>query len=74
MVWGGFVLLILSIGITFYTSHRKVWVWVSAGNPRQEIHIAAKTNKNSLAFEREFDHLWKRLQNEFRVAQGKTRT
>jgi cytochrome c biogenesis protein len=74
VVWGGFVLLILSIGITFYTSHRKVWVWVSAGNPRQEIHIAAKTNKNSLAFEREFDHLWKRLQNEFRGAQGKTRT
>jgi len=69
----GFVLLLVSIGFTFYTSHRKLWVWVSARNPRKEIHIAAKTNKNSLAFEREFDHLLKRLQDELQVKQGETR-
>jgi len=73
LVLTGFVLLLVSIGFTFYTSHRKLWVWVSARNPRKEIHIAAKTNKNSLAFEREFDHLLKRLQDELQVKQGETR-
>lgn len=71
VVWGGFVLLTLSVGITFYTSHRKIWVWVADGNPRRKIQIAAKTNKNSLAFDREFDHLWERLQAEIRGEQGK---
>jgi cytochrome c biogenesis protein len=70
LVLTGFVLMVVSIGVTFYTSHRKIWVWVSARNPRKEIHIAAKTNKNSLAFEREFDHLLKRLQGELQVKQG----
>jgi cytochrome c biogenesis protein len=74
VVYGGFVLLTLTVGITFYTSHRKVWVWVSEGNPRKKIQIAAKTNKNSLAFDREFDHLWEHLQAELRVEKGKTRT
>lgn len=69
----GFVMMLVSIGITFYTSHRKIWVWVSTRNPRKEIHIAAKTNKNSLAFEREFDHLLKHLQDEFQVKSGEIR-
>ncbi len=67
LVLTGFVLLLVSIGVTFYTSHRKVWVWVAARKQRAEIHIAAKTNKNSLAFEREFDHLLKRLQDGLQV-------
>jgi cytochrome c biogenesis protein len=71
VVWIGFVLLLASIGLTFYTSHRKIWVWAAARNPQRLLHIAAKTNKNSLAFEREFDQLLKQLKKELQVEKRK---
>jgi cytochrome c biogenesis protein len=71
VVWAGFVLLLASIGLTFYTSHRKVWVWAAARNPHRVLHLAAKTNKNSLAFEREFHHLLKLLKDALQVDKRK---
>ncbi|HAA01782.1 MAG TPA: hypothetical protein DCE18_00250 [Syntrophobacteraceae bacterium] len=74
VVWSGFVLLTLTIGVTFYSSHRKLWVRITDGSHRRKVQIAAKTNKNSLAFDREFDHLWERLQTEVQVGKGKKGT
>jgi cytochrome c biogenesis protein len=71
VVWSGFVLLLISIGLTFYTSHRKVWVWAAARNPQRVLHVAARTNKNSLGFEREFEQLVKHLNDELQVTKRK---
>jgi cytochrome c biogenesis protein len=67
VVYIGFSLLLLGAGVTFYTSHRKVWVWAAAREPRNVLHLAARTNKNSLAFDRDFDRLRDRLLEELQA-------
>jgi cytochrome c biogenesis protein len=66
-VYIGFIVMLTGIGMTFYTSHRKLWVWASpskSGKHATTVFIAGKTNKNSLAFEEEFNHLCARLQSD----------
>ena len=66
-VYIGFIVMLTGIGMTFYTSHRKLWVWASpskSGKNTTTVFIAGKTNKNSLAFEQEFNHLCARLQSD----------
>lgn len=63
----GFTTLLIGMGMTFYSSHRKLWVWVEAGNPATRIVLAGRSNKNSLAFENEFNHLCEQLQQELRA-------
>ena len=66
-VYLGFTVMLLGIGMTFYTSHRKIWVWASpdqAGKASTTLLIAGKTNKNSLAFEQEFNQLCARLEGQ----------
>lgn len=60
----GFVTLLMGMGMSFYSSHRKLWVWVEGGNPTTRIVLAGRSNKNSLAFENEFNHLCERLRQE----------
>jgi cytochrome c biogenesis protein len=63
-VYIGFTAMLIGIAMTFYTSHRKLWVWASPGKKGQnstKVIIAGKTNKNSLAFEQEFNQLCARL-------------
>jgi cytochrome c biogenesis protein len=67
VVWFGFIAMVLGIAATYYTSHRKLWVWASIGNPSTKVIIAGKVNKNSLAFEREFEHVCERLRTELRA-------
>jgi cytochrome c biogenesis protein len=72
VVLTGFVLLLVTLGLTFYSSHRRVWIWAEPRNPRHVLHIAARTNKHSLAFEREFQALLQRLREELRTGKGST--
>jgi len=63
-VYFGFTVMVLGIAMTFYTSHRKLWVWASTGKKGEnstKVFIAGRTNKNSLAFEQEFNRLCARL-------------
>jgi cytochrome c biogenesis protein len=63
-VYIGFTAMLMGIAMTFYTSHRKLWVWASAGKKggnSTTVFIAGRTNKNSLAFEEEFNRLCARL-------------
>jgi cytochrome c biogenesis protein len=66
-VYIGFTVMLLGIGMTFYTSHRKIWVWAASsktGKAATTLFIAGKTNKNSLAFEQEFNRLCARLEGQ----------
>ena len=64
-VYLGFTIMLLGIGMTFYTSHRKIWVWAAPGRPGEAsttLLLAGRANKNSLAFEEEFNRLCARLE------------
>ena len=68
-VYIGFIVMLTGIGMTFYTSHRKLWVWASPSRSDKSattVFIAGRTNKNSLAFEEEFTHLCARLENDLK--------
>ncbi len=69
IVWFGFVAMLVGIGLTFYTSHRKLWIWAEPASEEKEwgkVVIAGRTNKNPLAFEQDFNHLCERLQEELK--------
>jgi cytochrome c biogenesis protein len=70
-VYIGFTAMLMGIGMTFYTSHRKLWVWASPGKRENStaVFMAGKTNKNSLAFEQEFNRLCARLQDDLNPKQ-----
>ncbi|MCK8604314.1 cytochrome c biogenesis protein ResB [Desulfoferrobacter suflitae] len=69
VVYTGFMAMLVGIGMTFYTSHRKLWVWADTANPGKNstrILMAGKTSKNPVAFEREFNELRERLENDLK--------
>ncbi|SHF52651.1 cytochrome c biogenesis protein [Desulfacinum infernum DSM 9756] len=57
----GFILLLAGLLTTFYTQHRKIFIWAQATNPGTTLILAARSSKKSLAFEREFQHLCERI-------------
>lgn len=62
----GFTLMVVGIGLTFYTSHRKLWVHAERGSGtdgRSKIVIAGRTSKNTSGFEDEFEELCRHLQS-----------
>jgi cytochrome c biogenesis protein len=67
LVWLGFVAMLTGIGLTFYSSHRKLWIWsepTPEGKNSGKVLLAGRTNKNSLAFEQDFAQLCEQLHDE----------
>lgn len=57
-VWVGCILMILGILVTFYTSHRKVWVRLTpTGQARTRVEIAGGANRNRLGLKRSMEKL-----------------
>jgi cytochrome c biogenesis protein len=63
IVIGGFVLLLVGLTATFYTSHRKIWLWMGPAEAGGKVLVAGRSSKNSLAFEQEFHHFCERLRS-----------
>jgi len=67
VVYTGFIVMMLGIGMTFYSSHRKLWIWAGSaksGSSKTRIVLAGRSNKNPLAFEKDFQRLCERLRND----------
>ncbi|MGO9021783.1 MAG: cytochrome c biogenesis protein ResB [Syntrophobacteraceae bacterium] len=65
LVWAGFTLMTLAIGLTFYSSHRKLWVCIEPdkkGN-KSIVTLAGRTSRNAQAFEEQFEALRASLEN-----------
>jgi cytochrome c biogenesis protein len=75
LVWLGFAAMLVGIGLTYYVSHRKIWVWAAAdaGQGATRIIIAGRTNRNEISFEQEFNRLCDRLQAELGQKGGGSR-
>jgi cytochrome c biogenesis protein len=63
VVWLGCILLIGGIYVAFFTSHRRIWLRVEEKDGEFKAVLAGSTNKNQIAFSREFETLFKTLRS-----------
>jgi cytochrome c biogenesis protein len=61
VVWVGFVGMILGFMVTFFTSHRRIWVRISKDEDMVRISTAGNANKNPIGLNREIGRLVKEL-------------
>ncbi len=65
LVWAGFTLMTLAIGLTFYSSHRKLWVCIEPDKKKNKtiVTLAGRASRNAQAFEEKFEALCAGLEN-----------
>lgn len=64
-VWTGFICMTLAIGLTFYSSHRKLWVCIEPGKEgKSVVAVAGRASRNAQIFEEKFELLRTRLEDE----------
>jgi cytochrome c biogenesis protein len=63
LVWAGFVTIIIGLFITFFLSHRMIWVRVSRDRKTTNIALAGMSSKNAVGLEREIGKLLTHLQS-----------
>ena len=61
LVWTGFFLIMIGLFVTFFTSHRSVWIQVAGTKRGVNVRVAGRANKNPVGLERELDQLASRL-------------
>lgn len=57
LVWIGFVAIMVGLFVTFFLSHRSIWIRLSQDKNGAQIAVAGTSNKNTVALERELDKL-----------------
>ncbi len=62
VVWIGSALLVMGLCIMLYVSHRKVWLVVEPQDKGVRLRVAGLSNRNAMAFEREFNELLRELE------------
>jgi cytochrome c biogenesis protein len=61
LVWLGCFIMVAGFFVTFFTSHRKIWVRISKFRKEARISVAGRTSKNPFALEKELDLLTEQL-------------
>ncbi|MGD8227412.1 MAG: cytochrome c biogenesis protein ResB, partial [Desulfobacteraceae bacterium] len=72
LVWLGCFVMVGGFFVTFFTSHRRVWVRVSKFKGNTRISVAGRANKNPIGMERELGQITSKLRNQF-IGEGKNR-
>jgi len=57
LVWMGFFLIMIGLFVTFFGSHRSIWIQVAKTKRGLNIRVAGRSNKNPVGLERELDQL-----------------
>ncbi|MFH1148190.1 MAG: cytochrome c biogenesis protein ResB [Pseudomonadota bacterium] len=60
-VWAGSIIMVLGIGVTFFMSHRKVWVVVEKKGDRATVTIGGTANKNKMGLENRLEGLYSEI-------------
>ena len=55
LVWLGCFIMVAGFVMTFFSSHRRIWVRISKSKDKARISVAGRTNRNPLALEKEID-------------------
>ena len=66
IVWTGFVLIIIGCIITFFTSHQRIWIWITGSGDKTIIRVAGSSNKNQVSLERELDRISANISNKIK--------
>ncbi|MGC9966697.1 MAG: cytochrome c biogenesis protein ResB [Syntrophobacteraceae bacterium] len=68
LVWAGFTFMTLAIGLTFYSSHRKLWVCIEPDEKGKKsvVSFAGRMSRNAQAFEEKFESLRARLEKDLK--------
>ncbi|MBW2136833.1 MAG: cytochrome c biogenesis protein ResB [Deltaproteobacteria bacterium] len=66
LVWIGCFLMVAGFFITFFASHRGVWIRITKKGESLRISVAGRTNRNPVGLERELDQLALKLTNQFK--------
>jgi len=65
IVWAGCFLMVAGLFVSFFLSHKRMWVRVLKKSGKPIIEIAGTTNKNPVGLEKELQQLMMNLQKEF---------
>ncbi len=67
VVWIGSAILVIGLCIMFYVAHRKVWVKLEDdGQGSVKVEVTGMSNRNPVAFEKEFDDLKQQIKEAYR--------
>ena len=67
IVWAGCFLMVTGLFVTFFLSHKRLWVHVVSAGTATRIQVAGTTNKNPVGLETERRSLIQKLRNEFNI-------
>ncbi|MBK5101498.1 MAG: cytochrome c biogenesis protein ResB, partial [Desulfobacteraceae bacterium] len=65
VVWLGFFLMIVGFVVTFFTSHRRLWLRISRDKDGVAISVAGTSSKNPVGLQRELESITNDLRNQF---------
>lgn len=63
IVWAGFFVIMAGFLVTFFVSHRRIWVRLQNNNGETDINIAGTSNKNPVGLQRELERLTNDLED-----------
>lgn len=61
IVFIGFIIIVIGLFLTFFTSHRRLWIRIEREKGDVKVSIAGTANKNPVGMERELDRLYLKL-------------
>lgn len=61
LVWAGCFLMMAGFFVTFFTSHKRIWVRVSGHDTGVRVSVAGTANKNPVGLERELDKVTREI-------------
>jgi cytochrome c biogenesis protein len=71
LVFSGCILLVVGLAVSFFLSHRRLWVRITPKGPRESaILLCGTSNKNKLAFEGRFEELGASIDRDPTLASG----
>jgi len=62
-VYAGCTLMLIGLGVVFFMSHRRIWVWVRPEDDGTRIIISGNANKNKDGLEKDMDKLEELVKN-----------
>jgi len=66
LVWAGFLMITVGLFVSFFISHKRIWIWVSSDKgDKPRIRVAGRAHKNAVSMERGLALLSEKIQNLF---------
>jgi cytochrome c biogenesis protein len=67
LVWAGFFLIMIGLFVTFFSSHRSIWIRMTKTKRGLNIRVAGRANKNPVGLERELDYLASKIEEKVKT-------